>query len=667
MAAVKLKEYFEFSIVSNNRMNGTCKLCNRNYKDLHGIYSNFLKHLKRKHPSEYQHSFSHHSEDDSTEETDIGDDPQLSNDSTLATSKQHRINLSIAKNLIIKCNLPLSIIENSAFREFLKECYPKWQPISAKNLKVNIISSFKNRTHQLICDTLKSLSDLTVTIDAWSDRRGRGFLGITCHFIDEKMVPQAFLIDFVRMKSPHTSDTIQRLTENVLDRFNIKDKVYRIITDNASSMIKAYKFGLNIDEDHVIHDSQHDKSIFNEESECNNYDQDFDLSKFQIVSDLQTIVVHHNKDVQSIRMSCFAHTLQLTIRDGLYKNLCVSKVFEKCQTLARFAHKSSKIADLLDQINRHIERPNITRWNSDLMLIKSILSINRNDVQTISNLIDSTIEFSNNDFKIMEEIVDILEPFYQISLKCQADKVVTISLVVPSIVHLICHLHSMKENLSLCNLLAEQLNSSIEKRFIGVMNRLYQREVKSDDPFSDPVYFMATLLDPTFKFFWIRDLHLPINTESRLKQNIIQLILDDCTKDIIPISEKNMNKVNSSSNQSLSVLSPENKTKRVKLFVYDDECCYNHSSCSSQTSNPSVELEAYLNDPVRSSFSDYWLHSPLTSLKALVTRIFSVQASSAPIERVFSHAGLIFSSRRTRMNEQLFRDIVFLKANQILL
>ncbi|CAF4911296.1 unnamed protein product [Rotaria sp. Silwood1] len=345
------------------------------------------------------------------------------------------------------------------------------------------------------------------------------------------MVLQAFLIDFVRLKSPHTSDNIQRLTENILDHFSIKEKVYRIITDNASSMIKAYKFGLAVDEDHPMNDDQGDKLILSDHS-----------------------------------------------------------TFDSCD-----------------------------------------------------------------------------QPFYQISLKCQADKVVTVSLVVPSIVHLVCHLRSIKDNLSFCNKLVQQLQTSIEKRFAGIINRLYQRDVKNDDPFNDPVYFMATLLDPAFKFFWIYDLKLSVNTENRLKQNVIQFILDEISKDLKPTSAKYPNETNLPTNQSSPILSSTSKVKRIKLFVYDHQRYDNKSVGGSKIFNPSLELEAYLNDPIQSSFSDYWLRSQLTSLKRLVVRLFSVQASSAPVERVFSHAGLIFSSRRTRMSEQLFKDLVFLKSNQSLL
>lgn len=83
--------------------------------------------------------------------------------------------------------------------------------------------------------------------------------------------------------------------------------------------------------------------------------------------------------------------------------------------------------------------------------------------------------------------------------------------------------------------------------------------------------------------------------------------------------------------------------------------------------NPVAELEAYLNDPIKSNFSEYWYRAQMNQLKKLVVRAASVQASSAPIERVFSCAGIIMSSRRARLSEQLFKDLVFLKANQSLL
>lgn len=388
-----------------------------------------------------------------------------------------------------------------------------------------------------------------------------------------------------------------------------------------------------------------------------------------MIDALPSDVFSHEDGLPSMRMSCFLHTLQLAVRDGMENVSLVSKIMGKCRNLSFLTHKSTKIADLLDQIRRHIQKPNVTRWNSDYVLLKSILAIPKEHLASICRLTEYPIQFSGQDFNIIQEIVDILEPFYQVSVKCQAEKAVTISLVVPSVVHLICHLRWMKQNVFNCRKLVQQLQAAIETRFAGIIKRLYHAEVQYDDPFSDPVYFMAALLDPSFKFFWIRSLELSINDENRLKQTIIQWILDEINRDLQLTSMSPKNEPTASSTKEATTeASSSCKPKRMKLFAYDDEANDDDKNGNgSKICNPSIELDAYLNDAVRCSFSNYWSRSRFGSLKKLVTRIFSIQASSAPIERVFSHAGLILSSRRTCMNEQLFKDIVFLKANQSLL
>ncbi|CAF3184086.1 unnamed protein product [Rotaria socialis] len=670
MAAVKLKEYFEFSIVSDNRMNGICKLCNHSYKDLYGIYSNFTKHLKRKHASDYQKCFSSSVEEDLLDTINLYCDKTTPLGLNDTASKENRINLSITKNLIIKCNSPLSIIEKAAFREFMKECVPKWEPMSVKKLKHIITNSFKERVHKLIHDTLQHIESVSLTIDGWSDRCGRAFLGITCHFIDEKLLPQAYLIEFTRMKSPHTSDNIRRQTEYVLDSFNIKEKIFRIITDNAASMVKAYKFGLSTQSEQECFSSHNGIDISDGDTKSDACDDDFNFTDFQFFNIQHDGIINNVEDGSPIRISCFAHTLQLSVRDGLEKLSQISKLLEKCRILARCSQKSTKIADILDQIQKHFEQTTVTRWNSEFMLIRSVLSINKEDLEAIADTMENPVRFSNSDFKIMEEIINILEPFHQISLKCQAEKVATASLVVPSIVHLLSHLQSFKEILPVCQKLTQQLQYSIERRFAGIVKRLKLTNTTDTDPFNDPLYFMASVLDPAFKFFWIYDLELPTSDENRLKQSIIQLIIDEVSKNSRVLSNEKAESIDLTDSSTINSWSPMIRMspfKRRKLFVYDNYQCNKKNPNNLKTLEPSRELEIYLNDPVQSSFSEYWRQSQLTALKTLVIRLFSVQASSAPIERVFSHAGIIFSSRRTRLSEQLFKDLVFLKVNQSLL
>lgn len=265
------KKYFIFSDSSDDRVIGYCTLCQRNYKENKGIFSNFVKHLQRKHKSEYDKSRN----TDDVEDSDQENINVINGNSTASSSpsktKQKRINMAIAKHLIIKCNLPLSIVENGAFRDFITDCNIKWQPISSKKLKSEHIPFFKEKVDKAVREGLNDVRHVTLTVDGWTDRKCRSFIGITCHFIDSKCEPHAYLIDFVRIKSPHTAEKIHQLTEQILDRYNMKEKVYKIVTDNAATMIKAYKFGLTADEE-----VEKDDTKFQSKSNKTSASDDFD-------------------------------------------------------------------------------------------------------------------------------------------------------------------------------------------------------------------------------------------------------------------------------------------------------------------------------------------------------------------------------------------------------
>ena len=70
---------------------------------------------------------------------------------------------------------------------------------------------------------------------------------------------------------------------------------------------------------------------------------------------------------------------------------------------------------------------------------------------------DYSIQFSNNDLMILEELINILEPFYKVAIRCQQETIVTANLVIPAVVHLLAHLRDVKENVSCCAKLVNQL------------------------------------------------------------------------------------------------------------------------------------------------------------------------------------------------------------------
>ncbi|CAF3790940.1 unnamed protein product, partial [Rotaria sp. Silwood1] len=175
----------------------------------------------------------------------------------------------------------------------------------------------------------------------------------------------------------------------------------------------------------------------------------------------------------------------------------------------------------------------------------------------------------------------------------RSETIATDSLILPAIVHLMIRLRDRKEHVAFCTKLVQQLKSSIEKRFSGIINRINQSDIEGNDLFNDPAYFIATVLDSSFNFFWLHDLKLSANVTSRLKQNVIQLILDEMNEYLKVPSMKLFDKKTCSTP----------KPKQKKMFVYDD--VYSDYSNDVIVMNPVAELEAYLNDPIRSNFSEY--------------------------------------------------------------
>lgn len=474
--------------------------------------------------------------------------------------------------------------------------------------------------------------------------------------------------------------------------------MYRIITDNAACMLKAYKFGLAVNEndhdfttikkyDNIQQKAADISSEFSSSgsSNHNNNDHDndddndasLDLSSEWILvdwcgsgddDDISITDSSDKKDNIAIRLSCFAHSLQLTIRDGLKNSPYLVKSLSKCIKLARRCHKSTKIADLLDDIGKAISQPNVTRWSSEYLLIKSIIVLGKKTIDEITDTIDDNeVKFHSNDFIVLQEAVDILEPFAEITSRIQSESVVTASLVVPSLVHIIDHLKNIKSSVLVLKNICIELEQAINRRFSGIVKRLSQQIVSIDDPFSSPIYFICTVLDPEFKFYWLRQMNYKPTVESQMKQFLIQLLIEECERNI-DVSSDNIYPTQSSSSTSIVNISltksiETSTSKKRKLFHYNDD---SNSSFHSSL-NPINEINAYINDPLRTKFSSYWKNSELYCLKNVVQRIFSIQASSAPIERVFSQAGVIMTPRRTSMREEVFRSLVFSHVNKNLI
>ncbi|CAF1498181.1 unnamed protein product [Didymodactylos carnosus] len=137
-----------------------------------------------------------------------------------------------------------------------------------------------------------------------------------------------------------------------------------------------------------------------------------------------------------------------------------------------------KIQELLETLSKQIKPANVTRWNAELLLIKSIVFIGQNELTEITN---------------------------------------------------------------------------------ATVKRLQLQEANDTDPFSHPIYFVAAVLDPSFKWYRMSEMRYNILDATDLKENIFSFIMTECKFELKSTQEK------SYSNQSPPQLTGTETVTRVLL------------------------------------------------------------------------------------------------------
>ena len=90
----------------------------------------------------------------------------------------------------------------------------------------------------------------------WTDRRARAFFSITGRFfiVCQKFTKffcsghaildmqfKSYVLCLLPLNGSHTGEKLLEYFESIVNEFQIQNKLYRIVTDNASNNIKAFE------------------------------------------------------------------------------------------------------------------------------------------------------------------------------------------------------------------------------------------------------------------------------------------------------------------------------------------------------------------------------------------------------------------------------------------
>ena len=349
--------------------------------------------------------------------------------------RQKVIVRSIVENLIVTAGLPISIVESDGFRKFLNDVDPQLQPPCRKTVTHKHLPQLLDAKRAAISEHLSSADNIALTLDIWTDRRQHSYLAITAHTFDILLGrPNSVLVLFRTFKGSHTGVSIADAIEQCISEYSMQEKVHYIITDNASNMRKALSLIFapgprgNIESwlQTATAQAGTDSLLCTEDS-------DSMLDDATLYEDTPSEDVEHA--LVGERLACFAHSLQLTVRDGLQKTAVSRTAVAKCCKIASMVHQSANFKSSFEDTfgnGRSVPTSNDTRWNSVWRQISCIVGLDSAKLNELLRKENHTaLILTNKETQQLRELTDILQPFAEATDLSQGDTYVTISYVVP--------------------------------------------------------------------------------------------------------------------------------------------------------------------------------------------------------------------------------------------
>ena len=244
--------------------------------------------------------------------------PRSSQGYSQSNPDQMKKTASFVDNISVGCGLPLSIVENPHFVAFCTDMDPMFHLPSCSHLSRQLLPSAVSRKVSAVQSKLQSARFVSLTLDIWTDRRCHSFLAATVHSFVRCEVT-SMLLSFVSFKGSHTGQRIAAEIDRIVEQNKLTGKVIHLVTDNASNMKKAVDvfkaFQVSAEEDEDVDDNT--SGIDDDADQLTSVDddtvwQDLDSADDQLVEQAMTKCCTSS-------LACFAHTLQLTVKDGLDK------------------------------------------------------------------------------------------------------------------------------------------------------------------------------------------------------------------------------------------------------------------------------------------------------------------------------------------------------------
>ncbi|CAG8538662.1 24407_t:CDS:2 [Gigaspora rosea] len=406
----------------NNKEIVYCKICENNLKNSQqkpypytrkgGNTSNLDAHLRDKHKitRDNYKQFLDESDEPTVDQTKI---TNFYKKSAPCTNQRQTYLSQLLIKFIIKFVEPLYILQDEDFYEFVNACEPGFRIPCTKTAKGFIHQAYNWNVDQLNELISNTATCVHLTTDLWTAKSKHSYIGVTGTWLSEDYAFKEVLLACSNLAYPHSGEIISAELFSIIQKWNLSSLVYIVTTDNATNMIKRV-----------------------------------DILKSQLSG--------------VTRIACAAHTLQLTVQEGLKQCKAVHRRIKNLQAFFKLPKQAQRlykaqlqIKDITitsDNQNDNYNDPlNVlsdtkTRWNSTYLAWKRVL-----ELYTAMKLVSTTLLSKKDrasqlegekldrlcltvdEKNFIENMIDLLSPFEMVTRRICGAKYPTLNLVYPCI------------------------------------------------------------------------------------------------------------------------------------------------------------------------------------------------------------------------------------------
>ncbi|KAJ4801750.1 Zinc finger BED domain-containing protein DAYSLEEPER [Rhynchospora pubera] len=511
--------------------------------------------------------------------------------------------------LVIAHEYPFNCVNHYYLRLLFNELQPSFKIPSRMTLRSDCIKFYEEQ-HVTLYEQLGQLTcRFSFTSDLWTNKgRDRGFMAISCHYIDEKWILRKRIITFVPLPSPHTGKHIAEAFYEKLVLWNLDKRALCLVLDNASS----------------------NDACINEL-----------FAKTPIQDDLPV-------DGQVFHQRCGCHILNLIVQDGL--SVLKDEIRDIRDTMKYIKHSQGRMEKFklaCSQSQIPFKKPAWdvpTRWNSTYLMLVLALEL-KPALCRYSNL-DKRYYLKPAEFKwdAVECLVSYLKVFYEATLKLSGTKYPTLNLFFPEFAEVYLSIKRM---------------SSSPFPFIVQMGAEMTDKFDKYWSIGNSLLAIACVLDPRCKLYVV---------EYYMKE----LFPEECDNFIANLRECMKALFNDYVEENASDENRARVSKRKKTIVVAGASASGSATNSraalkdyikerKNSEPPKSELEDYLATEVDEATVDedfdilaWWrLKSPKYPILSQLTKdILAVPISTVASESAFSTSGRILSPARSSLNDE---------------